>query len=94
MTPLTLHIIQHSLGHTTSGKLILDFPGNISQFRTAHIKWTAKEHLEAHKILMEKLNKRIFDNESYDKMEITVIATIHYEEGLKKQERDEKRIQS
>jgi hypothetical protein len=50
----------HSIGHTSTGKTIYDQIGSPSQFRTACIKWTSKDHLEAHQVILEKIRKGYF----------------------------------
>ena len=51
---------KHSLGHTTTGKLIYDQIRSFPEFRAACIKWTKKDHLEASQIIREKIRKGYF----------------------------------
>ena len=55
-----LGLLPHSLGHTSTGKLILDQIGSVSQLRTSCIKWTRKDHLEAVQVIQEKIKKGHF----------------------------------
>lgn len=78
------HLIAHSLGHTSTGKLIEEFNGNINQFRVAHLKWSAKDHNEAFKILTAK-SKKVEDGAERGYIEI--LAGIHREEAKYKQKK-------
>lgn len=77
MTTNPFRLLQHSLGHTRTGKLIMEFTGNIAQFRTAHLKWNAADHFEAAELL-NKLAKR----PTTRKREfVQLLSNIHKEEG-------------
>jgi len=87
MTPLTLNIIQHSLGHTMSGKLIHSYNGVPRQFHAAHIKWTSKEHFEAAAIILKRMEKKV---EGEDPTTL-LFFQVHTAFGnIKKEQEDEK----
>jgi hypothetical protein len=85
MTLLTLNIIKHSLGHTSSGKLILSFGGVPRQFHAAHIKWSSKDHFEAAEVLLKRISKKV---EGEDPNELINLSRKHVAFGyIKKRKR-------
>ena len=71
----------HSLGHTHTGKTILELGGNILEFRAIHLKWSPGDHQEACQILLEKRKKEVDEaNRGY----LEILALIHKEEGKRK----------
>lgn len=69
-------LLDHSVGHTATGKTIMQFKGTLSQFRTAHIKWKAQDHKDAFEILT-KLSK---DKRQKHRAHLEALAIIHKEE--------------
>ena len=56
--------LPHSLGHTSTGKLILD-QVDPERLHPTFIRWTARDHQEALLILEEKLRKGTFSKELF-----------------------------
>lgn len=72
----------HSLGHTSTGKLIMEQSSYLlSRMWAAHIKWSAEDHLEASKVIEEMIAKgKHLDeggNELYNN--IRLLADLHYD---------------
>lgn len=85
--------LPHSLGHTSTGKLILDRV-DPERLHPTFIRWSARDHQEAFRVLQEKLRKGAFSKEiflyssnghqvSYRKSDIEnqvrFIADLHHE---------------